>query len=302
MALTQVQGQMLSGSTSTTTAIQSNGTTAITIDASQNVGIGTTSPSAKLHVDGTGNQYFRLSSSTNANFMQSFCLSGSTGVEYKSVYRFVDTDAGERMRITSVGKVGIGTATPNCILDLASSDSGSSCQTLNITNAAATSTARGTNRIVRISSNASGADTVIQFTDNVSNNYFFGGYNGVAYVSSNLNQGVKLSAGATSWASDSDERLKNIKTPITNAIENLSTLRTVYGNYKDDADDVSRLFLIAQDVQKVYPEVVDVYQDEQQTLGLRYPDLIPVLVSAIQEQQALITDLTTRLAALEGAK
>ena len=31
-------------------------------------------------------------------------------------------------------------------------------------------------------------------------------------------------------------------------------------------------------------------------------DLIPVLVKAIQEQQALITSLTARIAALEGAQ
>ena len=44
MPLTQVQGGMLAGSTNTTTTIQSNGTTAITIDSSQNVGIGTSNP------------------------------------------------------------------------------------------------------------------------------------------------------------------------------------------------------------------------------------------------------------------
>jgi hypothetical protein len=37
MALTQVQSSMLNGSTNTTTTIQSNGTTAISIDSSQNV-------------------------------------------------------------------------------------------------------------------------------------------------------------------------------------------------------------------------------------------------------------------------
>jgi hypothetical protein len=50
MPLTQIQGQMLSGSNNTTTTIQSNGTTAITIDSSQNVGIGTSSPTGKLNV------------------------------------------------------------------------------------------------------------------------------------------------------------------------------------------------------------------------------------------------------------
>lgn len=71
MALTQVQGGMLAGSTNTTTTIQSNGTTAITIDTSQNVGIGTSSPSQKLDVAGdtrvsnsTGNKRFYIGQAT----------------------------------------------------------------------------------------------------------------------------------------------------------------------------------------------------------------------------------------------
>jgi hypothetical protein len=53
-------------------------------------------------------------------------------------------------------------------------------------------------------------------------------------------------------------------------------------------------------VQAVLPEAVDVKDDEIGTLGVRYTDTIPLLVAAIKEQQATITALTTRIAALEA--
>lgn len=119
MPLTQVQGQMLSGSNNTTTTIQSNGTTAITIDSSQNVGIGTASPLAKL----------QIKTATNVN--GAFTTSGndSTGVQ---LYGYNDSGASlipvwangsylgfstgntERMRITSGGNLLVGTTSnPN---------------------------------------------------------------------------------------------------------------------------------------------------------------------------------------------
>jgi hypothetical protein len=218
------------------------------------------------------------------------------------IFRTADT---ERMRIDSGGTLCLGATSQylSTILtiqkSLVSSVSGNGTL-VNVFNNGATSGSRTFNSVMRVSSTGSGADCNIVLTDNTAYNYFFGGYNGTAYVTVGNTQGVKLSDGSTSWASDSDERLKNIKQPITNALENLGTLRTVYGNYKDDAEDVSRLFLIAQDVQKVYPEAIDVYTDEQQTLGLRAVDLIPVLVASIKELKALNDSLTARIVALEA--
>jgi hypothetical protein len=112
--------------------------------------------------------------------------------------------------------------------------------------------------------------------------------------------GVFLADGGTSWTSASDERIKDIIEPISNAVNKVSTIRAVVGKYKSDADGVRRSFLIAQDVQAVFPEAVTVGTDEKQTLGLAYTEVIPLLVAAIQEQQALITSLTARVAQLEG--
>ena len=77
-------------------------------------------------------------------------------------------------------------------------------------------------------------------------------------------------------------------------------MRAVTGRFKNDPESVSRSFLIAQDVQKVLPEAVSVEKDAQGTLGIRYTEIIPLLVAAIQEQQAIIEQLTQRIAALES--
>lgn len=113
--------------------------------------------------------------------------------------------------------------------------------------------------------------------------------------------GVYLTDNATSWTSASDERLKDIIEPITDAANKVSSLRAVIGKYKTDDEDTRRTFLIAQDVQAVLPEAVKAQEDEQGTLGLAYTDTIPLLVAAIKEQQAMIDELKAKVAALEGA-
>jgi hypothetical protein len=125
---------------------------------------------------------------------------------------------------------------------------------------------------------------------------------GNIYVSSN-GGGVQLNSGATSWASSSDERLKNINSNIENAVDKLSSLRTVNFSWKSDETQKEVLGLIAQDVDKVFPQVVDKGKlpfdingertDETEYLNVRYTELIPVLVKAIQE-------LSTKVSLLEN--
>jgi hypothetical protein len=121
------------------------------------------------------------------------------------------------------------------------------------------------------------------------------------YVKAGSGFGVGMTTTATSWSSDSDERKKTTIIPFTNAAEKVCSLRAGTGRYLTDEESMSRSFLIAQDVQAVLPEAVDVGEDEQQSLMLRYTDLIPLLTAAIQEQQTIINDLTARVTALEGA-
>jgi hypothetical protein len=120
------------------------------------------------------------------------------------------------------------------------------------------------------------------------------------YSGGSIYTGVYLSAGGSSWTGYSDERIKDIIEPITNATHKLSSLRTIVGKYKTDADNTRRLFLIAQDVEKVFPEAVNKSNDEIGTMGIQYTDLIPVLVKAIQELSTKLDQANTKIAALEA--
>ncbi len=76
------------------------------------------------------------------------------------------------------------------------------------------------------------------------------------------------------------------------------------GNEKADAKIAEKaakdqLGLIAQEVQEVFPEIVS--EREDGTLGIRYTELIPVLIKAVQEQQDEIDDLKARIEKLENA-
>jgi hypothetical protein len=124
--------------------------------------------------------------------------------------------------------------------------------------------------------------------------------------SSGVDQGgLYLSYGGTSWTAVSDERQKDIIEPITDAANKVMSLRAVIGKYKNDDESTRRSFLIAQDVQAVLPEAVTSSktprsEDETEYLGIQYTDVIPLLVAAIKEQQTMIDELKSKVAALEA--
>ena len=65
-------------------------------------------------------------------------------------------------------------------------------------------------------------------------------------------------------------------------------LRPVSFEWKDRPDQGTKLGLVAQEVEEILPEVVDIGDNKKKTLGLFYADLIPVLIKATQDQQEII--------------
>jgi hypothetical protein len=140
-------------------------------------------------------------------------------------------------------------------------------------------------------------DVGMQETDN---SFYINYNNGTSDVSSIeflvFNRGnlqTYLTNTSTGWVSTSDERLKNVIAPITNTLENLDGINPVYYNFKADSNETVRLGLMAQEVEKIYPECVQC--DPTGNLGIVYQDMIPVLLAAIKE-------LTARVATLEKGK
>ncbi len=109
--------------------------------------------------------------------------------------------------------------------------------------------------------------------------------------------GVALGRSATSWSTYSDERGKANLIPIEDGLFKVGTLRAVTGHYVEDSEQTSRSFLIAQDVQAVLPEAVDVGNPDK--LGLRYTEVIPLLVAALKESKERIEALEAAVAALQ---
>jgi hypothetical protein len=108
---------------------------------------------------------------------------------------------------------------------------------------------------------------------------------------------------ATLFNTTSDYRLKTDIAPITNALSTVEALNPVSFTWTDGRKDDG---FIAHELQTVIPNCVTGEKDAVNEDGTpKYQQMdnsgvIPFLVKAIQEQQALIKDLTTRLTALEG--
>lgn len=91
----------------------------------------------------------------------------------------------------------------------------------------------------------------------------------------------------------SDRRLKeNIQT-IPNALEKVKALEGVSFEWIDDETDDKNLGFIAQDIEKILPEVVSTNKDGFK--AVEYGNIIAVLVEAIKEQQKEIEELKLKL-------
>ena len=99
----------------------------------------------------------------------------------------------------------------------------------------------------------------------------------------------------------SDSSLKKNIMPIKNALSLIKDLQGVRYQYKEvdtiNVDEDYRLGFIAQEVEKVVPEVVKTMQDGKK--AITYTDLIALLVEGTKEQQEKIDQQQTEISALQ---
>jgi len=301
-------GFIATGDNSGSLALQTAGTTAVTIDTSQNVGIGNTSPSFPLDIvkSTNGNSHAKITNSNSGGSAASAWTAsngtltsqfGITGASYTSygiltansayIYNTNDISFGadnasgvikfgtgsginERMRITSNGFL--------CINKTGTQYS----ETLSI----------GTtnNQGIHINDTAS--------SSNINYQYFTKGA-GFTNVGAIYYNGTVMA-----YQSTSDYRLKENVAPITNALNKISLLKPVTYTWKDNQR--SGEGFLAHELQEHFPDAVSGTKDEvdengkPKYQGVDTSVLIATMVKAIQEQQATINALTARIVALES--
>jgi hypothetical protein len=285
------------GSITATTA----GTAAVTIDTSQNVGIGTASPTNRLDIQaakakvfatsttGTNDCYF-AANNTGGAFQ--IGLDNSAGTEFGTAYAGVlyrsgaypinfYTNGTERMRILSSGEVVIASTT--------SFGSGRLCVINDSTHHSIVSKDGGNNYLY-VGSNSGGTQVFI-----VANN---------GNVTNTNN----------SYGAISDVKLKENIVDATPKLDALMQVKVRNYNLKSDPTH-KQLGVIAQELEEIFPLMVEEMIDKDEecnelgttTKSVKYTVFIPMLIKAIQELKAIndtqaeiINALTARIVALEA--
>jgi len=98
---------------------------------------------------------------------------------------------------------------------------------------------------------------------------------------------------------NSDARTKENVVEISDCISKVKAMRGVYYNRTDFNTDVTKVGVIAQEVEAVLPELV-LESPETGLKSVAYSELTSVLINAIKEQQEIIEDLKTRITQLEN--
>ena len=93
----------------------------------------------------------------------------------------------------------------------------------------------------------------------------------------------------------SDARLK---ANIVSLGSTLAKLLLIDGkSYTMKKDGKQKIGVLAQDIQKVFPELVS--EDDNQMLAVNYQGLVPVLINALKEQDTKMKEQEKRLEKLE---
>jgi hypothetical protein len=237
------------------------------LDSGGRVGMGTTSPSANLDIRGS-TAYMTAGNGTVTAFVQGDNNQGAAKFGSLTNYPMaMMINNGEVARFDTSGNLGIATSSPQARLHVSMGS--------NIYIQDGGAAGWSGNPMIR---NPAGSGYLVMLNGT-------GG-------------GVGLSNNATSWTAISDERHKTNLVPIENGLAKVMQLRAVTGRYVLDNDDVSRAFLIAQDVLAVLPEAVDTSDSER--YGLAYTEVIPLLVASIKELSTQLTELKAEVATLKG--
>ena len=219
-------------------------TESMRISGNGNVGIGTTSPADLLHVKSTGDARFILEADSNNSSNESDNSSIELWQDGRRVKDFFGHNSGDNDLI-------IGHISGNSSIRFATNNS-SDGQNLTMTDL--------TTRMTILTSNGNvGIGTTTPF------------------AMLDVNGQVQ----ATSFNATSDIRFKSNISPIEDSLEKILQIKGV--TYTMNKDKNKQVGFIAQDIEKIIPEVVYTDNSEEQYKSISYGNITALIVEAIKE-------------------
>jgi hypothetical protein len=278
----------IAGDTTGALALQTNnGTTVVTVTTGQLVGVGTTSPSAKLHVSQVGNPIAQFTRSDSGTGL--IIASDSSGPYFRpetsSAIRFNNSaNSAEYMRLTSAGYLLVGNSANLSSGKIQTySDNGSFSQQV-------------------YQDYSSGTGYFIEFLRTTGT---FGSIAGVVGT-------ITASTTNVSYNTSSDYRLKEDIAPMAGALAKVSVLKPC--TYKWKIDGSAGQGFIAHELAEVVPDAVSGVKDAVETYtdkdgneqtrikpqGIDTSYLVATLTAAIQELNAKVDAQALEIQALKG--
>lgn len=264
-----------------TLALQTNSTTGLYVDASQNVLVGATSVQSTEKFQVAGNV---LLSSANPSIQ----WNNGGGQIYSTVANTLQfaTAGGfssptERMRIDSSGNLLVGTTSSSGLYNGTASTDGAA-----FTSSGDLSIQRSSNVNLFLSKKTG-------FTQGALVNF---------YAAGTFTGAISTNGTTTTYGTSSDYRLKENIQPMTGALATVLQLKPC--TYDWIVDKSKGQGFIAHELQAIVPECVTGQKDAVDSKGkpvyqgIDTSFLVATLTAAIQEQQALITTLQSQVAAL----
>jgi hypothetical protein len=273
-------------------------TQAMTLDASGNLLVGTTTAVEKLTVAGGVKISGQTGNADVEGVLIDYQSSASSGRFFAynsggSNMRFFTNASGgsvtERARITADGRVGIGSTAPDSLLEILTPSS----HTANVLIARTQNSTTYTSSVATLICDRGTTNS----TYNLLNCYNNGTGNQLVVRDSGNVQNTNNSYGAIS-----DVKLKENIVDASPKLADLMQVKVRSYNLKSDSTH-KQLGVIAQELETVFPAMVEEAIDrdlEGNDLGttsksVKYSVFVPMLIKAMQEQQAIIESLKARL-------
>jgi hypothetical protein len=285
-------------------------TQAMTLDANGNLALGTTSAadsSARATISGISTVLldasgsllrFNKSAGTDTGWLSNRSYSWHDGnglalsTQTADPLRF-GTNGSERARIDSSGNLLVGTTSANGKLTVSAS---------------ANSTPTGSFTQTSGSYNNTVVLAICNTTGSTNYNFFYG-YDAGAGTGKFQVFGTGSVQNATgSYGAFSDAKLKENIIDASPKLAKLQQVRVV--NYNLKGDDLKQIGVVAQELEQVFPGMVEETPDRDAegndlgttTKSVKYSVFVPMLIKAIQELKADLDATKAELAALKGAQ